>query len=205
MREIQLGSSLVPDLGVTVPGILDTIAAPLMLLNADCEIVLTNRAADEIIAAHEWLCAEENPCDWSCACEELRRTVRDLASDQPVASTTIRLNSPDNQQTLVVGCNPVAGQPLVMVTLVDPKQVHGPCAARLRSLFGLTDTESKVAALMAAGFDYREIAAQRELSVQTVRSYTKSIFRKLGVKSRTGVVTTIQSAMLPLSLVLHRH
>jgi DNA-binding CsgD family transcriptional regulator len=50
---------------------------------------------------------------------------------------------------------------------------------------GLTDTEHKVAELVAAGRTNKEVAAELFLSVKTVESNLSRIYRKLGVRSRT--------------------
>jgi DNA-binding CsgD family transcriptional regulator len=50
---------------------------------------------------------------------------------------------------------------------------------------GLTDTEQKVAELVAAGRTNKEVAGELFLSVKTVEANLSRIYRKLGVRSRT--------------------
>ena len=47
----------------------------------------------------------------------------------------------------------------------------------------LTAREDQVLKLIAAGYRYREIAMELSLSVETVRTYVKSIFKKLHVRN----------------------
>jgi DNA-binding NarL/FixJ family response regulator len=47
----------------------------------------------------------------------------------------------------------------------------------------LTAREEQVLRLIAAGYRYREIATELGLSVETVRTYVKSIFKKLHVRN----------------------
>jgi DNA-binding CsgD family transcriptional regulator len=56
---------------------------------------------------------------------------------------------------------------------------------------GLTPTESRIADLVAAGRTNREVAAELFLSVNTVQSYLKRIYRELGVRSRTELARRI--------------
>lgn len=58
----------------------------------------------------------------------------------------------------------------------------------------LTAREAEVTALLARGFQNKEIAQRLFLSENTVRKYTETIYRKLGVNSR-----------LEVALLYHRH
>jgi DNA-binding NarL/FixJ family response regulator len=53
---------------------------------------------------------------------------------------------------------------------------------------GLTDREAEVLALITQGRSNAEIAAVMYLSVNTVKSYIRSAYRKMGVTSRTRAV-----------------
>jgi len=52
----------------------------------------------------------------------------------------------------------------------------------------LTAREAEVLRFLSRGFSNKEIADQIELSVETVRSYLKTIYKKLHVRSRTEAV-----------------
>lgn len=52
----------------------------------------------------------------------------------------------------------------------------------------LSGREAEVLKFLARGFSNKEIADQIELSVETVRTYLKSIYKKLHVRSRTEAV-----------------
>jgi two-component system, NarL family, response regulator LiaR len=47
----------------------------------------------------------------------------------------------------------------------------------------LTPTEREILKLLAQGYASKEIAAQRHLSLHTVATHRKNLFRKLGVSS----------------------
>ena len=53
---------------------------------------------------------------------------------------------------------------------------------------GLTDRESEILALITQGLSNAEVAAQAYLSPNTVKSYIRTIYRKIDVKSRTQAV-----------------
>jgi len=57
----------------------------------------------------------------------------------------------------------------------------------------LSGREREVLGLIAAGLSNREIAARMYIATSTVKSYTNSIFRRLGVNSRTQAVAEARS------------
>jgi DNA-binding CsgD family transcriptional regulator len=63
--------------------------------------------------------------------------------------------------------------------LLTPKSV--------RSAYGLTPREARVAALLGAAVTNREIAASLSISLHTARRHVESVLRKLGVHSRSEV------------------
>ncbi|WP_169813284.1 helix-turn-helix transcriptional regulator [Nocardia vaccinii] len=72
--------------------------------------------------------------------------------------------------------------------------VRGP---RNRPKFGwpaLTETERKVAALVAEGFSNSDIAAQMFLSRRTIQSHVSNILAKLGIRSRREVAAAVPRA-----------
>jgi DNA-binding CsgD family transcriptional regulator len=53
---------------------------------------------------------------------------------------------------------------------------------------GLTDRESEILALITQGHSNAEVATLTYLSPNTVKSYIRTIYRKIGVSSRTQAV-----------------
>ncbi len=65
----------------------------------------------------------------------------------------------------------------------------------LRSVFPeLTDREREILALVAAGKNNAQIAAELFLSLKTVRNYVSSIFAKLQVADRAGAIVRAREA-----------
>ena len=60
----------------------------------------------------------------------------------------------------------------------------------------LTTRELQVLELMAIGLSNREIAARLFVATSTVKSYTNSIFRRLGVGSRTEALAEARARQL---------
>jgi DNA-binding NarL/FixJ family response regulator len=53
---------------------------------------------------------------------------------------------------------------------------------------GLTDRESEILALITQGLSNADVASHTYLSPNTVKSYIRSVYRKIGVESRTQAV-----------------
>jgi DNA-binding CsgD family transcriptional regulator len=62
------------------------------------------------------------------------------------------------------------------------------------SAVGLTETERRVAELVAAGLSNQEVAERAFLSVKTVEANLTRIYRKLGVGSRVGLANALRSS-----------
>jgi DNA-binding CsgD family transcriptional regulator len=67
------------------------------------------------------------------------------------------------------GSDPLAGKPLILLSIVDPELGELAPEERLRAYFGFTPAEARVATEMMAGYDVREIAARLGRSFHTVR------------------------------------
>lgn len=74
--------------------------------------------------------------------------------------------------------------------LVSGKLIHSlqhPCADSLNPC-GITEKEQIFINLCCTELTYKEIAAKMGLSPNTVENYREAVFRKLDVKSRSGII-----------------
>ena len=62
----------------------------------------------------------------------------------------------------------------------------------------LTETEARVAELAAAGRSNKEIAAELFMGLSTVESHLSRVYRKLGVRSRAGLGSRLETAAKPV-------
>jgi DNA-binding CsgD family transcriptional regulator len=74
----------------------------------------------------------------------------------------------------------------------DPK-IAGVDLDRVKGLFRLSKREVDVLDALMSGMTDKEIAIRLTVSVETVRAYLKSIRAKLGVKTRTAIVSTVHN------------
>jgi DNA-binding CsgD family transcriptional regulator len=84
---------------------------------------------------------------------------------------------------------------IIVVTPVVPRDV--PAAKVIQGLFDLTPGEAKIAALIGAGDQPREAAAQLGIAEETARSFLKRVFAKTGVRRQAELVALLGGASLP--------
>jgi LuxR family maltose regulon positive regulatory protein len=98
----------------------------------------------------------------------------------PVASDEI-----DEARMLIRSC-PDPGPRIQR--LLGQARARAPIARRSTGVEGLSEGELRVLRLLASDLTQREIGAELYLSLNTIKSHTRSIFRKLGVTSREQAV-----------------
>jgi DNA-binding CsgD family transcriptional regulator len=87
----------------------------------------------------------------------------------------------------------LADRPAALVFLSDPEARSTSRGQLMQQLYRLTQTESRLANLLAHGYTLAEAAEQMEISVDTVRFHLKQIFRKTGTCRQSELMRTILS------------
>lgn len=83
--------------------------------------------------------------------------------------------------------------PRAMVVIGDPDESVLPDEQALRQLYGLTDSEARVATALASGHSLQSAAEYLNVSHETLRSHLKHIFRKLGIGRQQDLVRALAS------------
>jgi DNA-binding CsgD family transcriptional regulator len=111
----------------------------------------------------------------------------------------LRLLGPDSRWGLLLRAVPLAPnhdvfdvfRPAALLTLADLDQPHRVRRSELIALFGLTDREADVAALLGEGLSLDDAARRLEISDHTVRQHLKAVFGKVGVSRQAELVRII--------------
>lgn len=82
--------------------------------------------------------------------------------------------------------------------ICDPLRSARVSSAALRSLYGLTPTEARVAATLLSGSTVPEAAACHRVAEETARSHVKAILRKVDAKGRLDLVLRILKGVAPV-------
>lgn len=82
-------------------------------------------------------------------------------------------------------------QPLVLLTLFDPQEVHALDPFAIGNLLGLTPAQARVAAGLAEGKSAEEIAVKLGCAVPTVRTHVRAVLARLGAQRAADVVNIL--------------
>lgn len=96
---------------------------------------------------------------------------------------------PIDQALEYVELDDLNGDPY-LVMLITESEAAGPVLSteELQVVYGLTPTEAAVAAALARGHSLSEIAARKDIAVDTVRKQLQSIFQKTGTHRQAALV-----------------
>jgi DNA-binding CsgD family transcriptional regulator len=104
------------------------------------------------------------------------------------------LVSPLKTETVLLG----GAVPTAIVFISDPERSPLMPAQWLRSLYGLTPGESRLAQLLARGCDLKESSEQLRVRQSTVRSQLKSIFAKTETNRQSELVRLLLMGAIQL-------
>ena len=84
-------------------------------------------------------------------------------------------------------------RPAVCVIIADPEAERPLPAERLRAVFGLTEAEAKLAAMLTTGEDLRAAAARLEITYGTARARLAAIFSKTETRRQGELIRLVLS------------
>lgn len=129
----------------------------------------------------------------------LRAAANVLVDGAPPASTML-IERGTGKRALKVSVFPFVSKlllaedrPEVLVLLSDPSAKPGSRAVVMRSLYGLTPTESRLADLLLEGCDVSEAADRAGVTRETGRFHLKRIMAKTGTRRQTELVRLMLS------------
>ncbi len=117
----------------------------------------------------------------------LTRALHDAVSDEP-AGRTLLCERPSGRRPYIVHVVPLRRASMAMVVIVDPEQDGQPAAAVLQRVYGLTETEIRVALTAAHGADPKRIAEELSVSLSTVRSHLQHVYDKTDTHRQADLV-----------------
>lgn len=179
---------------------LDACARPALLLDARGSIVYMNHSAAALLAEKDGLLTSANTllAERRAESDLLQAAIRSAAAmsphraDLPGGALFISRRSRPALQVFLApiraGALGAPARASVAVFVTDPLRAQRPTLQTLRSSYGLTPAESRVALLLADGHSPRQISAMLAVTEHTIRSQIKAIFAKTGVRRQSELV-----------------
>jgi DNA-binding CsgD family transcriptional regulator len=173
------------------------IALPALIVDADGRIRHANAAATTLFARHKQLDTRHGRLVFGNAtvdCAYRNAVVAAACGGGRSAAIPVQLGPKTRAEVLISPLDAEHGVaqswqiPLALVVVDTGERDDEAIAARIKQLYGLTTTESRIAAALAAGRTVEEIRKAKHVSDATLRTHLQSIYRKTGVRRQADVV-----------------
>ncbi|MFZ5784736.1 MAG: helix-turn-helix transcriptional regulator [Pseudomonadota bacterium] len=184
---------------------LDALSFGLIVVDSSCRPLLMNRRAERCLALGDGLMGGRSQTPLRAGNIAQTRGLHRLvdvaaARDSPLpGAMQIGRSHSDTPLTLLV--SPLVGatadlfalrRRAALLFVLDIEPV-GPSVRTLRSLFGLTPAEADLAERLGRGAHLKDIASERDVHLETLRSQLKAIFQKTDTDRQSALVRLLTS------------
>ena len=181
---------------------LDYIETGVFVLDADSRIHFASAAAKRLLQTGR-LCTQSGLLSSPVGVETtvLRRAVRqcvEAAASGPARMTFHRLGDVEDALCLgvVAARGPGGGRPFLIVFANAPCEASLPDARQLRSQFGLTEAQARLAIEIAKGEGLKACTRRLGIAMSTGRSHLRQIFEKTETRRQAELVRLISACRL---------
>jgi pimeloyl-ACP methyl ester carboxylesterase/DNA-binding CsgD family transcriptional regulator len=194
VRHVELARRIQTEVGFTPAGrdlvaeLLDRLPSPALAFDADGEVLCRNGAA----ARSAW--AEVRALsEWAGSATAILAAAHAIAPEDAASAVPVRLLAPGGAASCAVVKRAGTrgqegwGRPVWLLMLAD-LAIDDALAGQARTVFGLTSAEAAVAVRFVQGVSLETIAAERRVSLETVRSQIKAIRAKTGARDLHALV-----------------
>ena len=179
---------------------LDLIPTGVLLVDRHARVTHMNASAQAMVRANDGLTIEQRMLHLATAAAN-RRLAGLLAEARAhrlsghSAAGVVLADRPSGKAPYSIVIAPLAeaADDVVALLITDPI-VPSTNETTLRSLYGLTPAESRVAAALASGKTLPEIAALFQVKIATIRTHLQRIFTKTGTRRQSELIRLIASA-----------
>ena len=182
---------------------LDQLAHGVLVVDADCRVRFSNRAAEAMFAEADGLVRGSQGVA-SANCSEsvmLRRMIAEAANGQVSSGSRFALNvtrpgSGGHYSLLVMPLGPLPGwflgqRPGAIIFVRDPERPVLAPPSHLRQLYGLTAAEAAVAMEIVRGGGLQSAASAMGIAVSTARTHLQRAFQKTGTHRQGELVRMV--------------
>jgi len=196
--------------------ILDHLVHPMLVVSPDRTIHHSNFAGHQFIAGRHGMQVKDGKLTATRqgdteALDDMLAEVSDPAS-RAIHPGVLKLSSRQGRPTKVMLLMPMrtAAAPapkcvrlperLVLLAVIDPPNRLLPDEHLVRSVYGLSVAEARIALKIAAGKSLSQIALESRTSLHTVRTQLKAVFAKTGTSRQAELALTL-AALAPAMMM----
>lgn len=187
---------------------LDLLPTAIWVLDAHGRMVFANRMGRDLDHRRDGLWLQDDGSPWTCdpnAQQALRRIVTNAINsgmsgtpNKPTCAGALRIPRRRSATTLQVMVYPLPRDTLTQASaaaifIFDPEHAAIPDESVLRSFYGLTRTESQLAATLSRGDSLDDYCRANEVSANTARTHLKSVLAKTGTHRQAQLVSLLAS------------
>lgn len=192
--ELQLGQDF-------LAGGLDLLMMPTMFFNEHSRAAHLNKRAKAMLAKNDFLKLQDGHLVASDVAVSRKLNLEIANAIQASRGAAVPLNEvvllprPAKLPLMLMvapvrlGAEQAHGAALVFV--FDPDHAPSLTTDRVRKLFGLTDAEASLAVALCGGRTLDDIARERHVSLNTLKTQLKSVFAKTGTNRQTELVSLL--------------
>ena len=184
--------------------VLAALPQAVVALDAQAKLLFANTKARQLFAAGDGLELAASQIVTAARNEQglLDRAIQEaIQPTREVSACWIRVSRPSGRSPYALFVSPLnlAGDGLtvdpvkVLVVVHDPASQRPVGAETLTSLYGLTETEARLASALSGGHSLESAAVLLHVQPSTVRAHLKAVFRKVGVNRQQDLVRLLAS------------
>ncbi len=177
--------------------ILDSIRDVVIIVSKDRRTLYCNRAAKELLRRKRPLRVDHGRlrCGTGETDQEFGRAIDGACNGELPAGRLLALAT-EADAPIVLALSCLDGSQALLIA-ADPTPHRDDVVGPLQQCFGLTRSEAMVAGDISEGRSIADIAEQRQVSINTIRSQVKAVAAKLGCARQSQITALVRA--LPLA------
>ena len=180
------------------PSVLDRIGVPIFVVGKDAQVRYANAAASAMLSNGGPLRAVENVLgtDYPPDSQRLKSAIANsLAAGE---SQVVLMKDSGTRHPPIAVIAPLSGGGEALVLLRQSSSSSVALVNALRQLFRLSPAEAAIAIALATGADLQEIAEERSVKLNTLRSQIASIMAKTNTRRQAELVALVARLESPV-------
>jgi DNA-binding CsgD family transcriptional regulator len=187
--------------------VLDRLPLGVILVDAGGRVISMNRSASDIAKRADGLqvdgggiCRAEGAKERARLADMIARAANSEPGPSAQKAGAMRIPRPSQLRPLSILVAPLTGKGprqgrrgSAVLYVRDPESPHTTSAAVLADAYGLTASEAKLLQALIQGKRLEDMARDFKVTINTLRTHLKSIFRKTGTKRQSELLSLVLS------------